>query len=83
MGARILENLAQGANLKETAVTEGREGVKNLLEKAAKKMRGGGLRKGVSKRRKVSFLPGDIIGARVPKRTAQKKRARSDTFGFY
>jgi hypothetical protein len=85
VGARILENLSQGANLKETAVTEGREGVKNLLEKAAKKMRGGGLRKGVSRRKKAVMLPGDRFptGLRVNKRTALKKRARSDTFGFY
>jgi hypothetical protein len=45
-GSRILGNIAQGADLKETVKTEGKEGVKRVLEKATSKLqKGSGIRR--------------------------------------
>lgn len=87
-GARILSNLAQGANLKETLETEGKEGVAKILEKASKKLqRGSGLKRKKRihhfKTPKVILKPEELIGKSVPKIKALKHRPRSDTLGFY
>jgi hypothetical protein len=47
-GSRILGNIAQGADLKETVKEEGTEGVKRVLEKATRKLQKGS---GVARRR--------------------------------
>ena len=87
-GARILSNLAQGANLKETLETQGKEGVAKILEKASKKIqRGTGLKRKKRaihfKTPKVFLQPEDLIGKSVPRNKAIKKRPRHDTLGFY
>jgi hypothetical protein len=51
-GGRILSNLAQGADLKDTVQREGKEGVKRVLERASQRLqRGYGARRGRGGRR--------------------------------
>lgn len=85
-GKRIIENLAQGANLKETVLSEGKEGIAKLLHKAGSKLqRGSGIayKRQRKHRTKVILHPEDLIGQTVSTTKANKKRQRSDTFGFY
>jgi hypothetical protein len=79
--SRILQNIVQGSDLKETLRTEGIEGVKNLLDKASAKLarkqrqEGSGLYTSKKKGRRLvrqspkktpSFLrPEQLIGRRV------------------
>lgn len=97
-GSRILSNLAQGANLKETVAEHGQEGVRRVLERATKRMqRGRGLPALKSRRRlkgikapalaphpKVILKPEDLlIGKSVAQSTAIRKRAKKDNLGLY
>jgi hypothetical protein len=60
-GSRILGNIAQGADLKETVKKEGKEGVQRVLDKATRKMqKGSGLR-----RRRGIKRRGRSLAARV------------------
>lgn len=98
-GGRILSNLAQGANLKDTVKQEGKEGVRRALERASRRFqRGRGLPNAYARRlgkksikgRKASLHPEVIlkpedilIGKSVAKSTALKKRAKKDNLGLY
>lgn len=70
-GSRILGDLSEGKDLKESIVQEGKQGVKNLAEKTYKRMYGG---KRSLKRKRVV---GRSVGARPI------KRRRIDNLGFY
>lgn len=83
-GARILSNLAQGADLKETVKNEGREGVRRVIDRASRSLQKGG---GVSKKRKsikvhpdVVMKPDDVL---VGTSIGKKKRVRTDNLGLY
>lgn len=92
-GGRILTNIAQGANLGETIKTEGKEGVRRVLDQASRKFsqQGSGLprnKKNIKNKTlahpKVILKPEDIlVGKSVAKSTAIKKRAKSDNLGLY
>jgi hypothetical protein len=94
-GSRILSNLAQGANLKETVAEHGQEGVRRVLERATRRMqRGRGLpapkrRKSIkalslAPHPKVILKPEDLlIGKSVARSTALRKRAKKDNLGLY
>ena len=90
--ARVLNNMVQGANIKEAIASEGREDVRNLLARAEKKLASqtGSGRKGRKWRknnRKVSgvtFMPNNaIVGSLVPAKAIKRKRQRADAFGPY
>jgi hypothetical protein len=62
-GSRILGNIAQGADLKETVKTEGKEGVKRVLEKATSKLqKGSGIRRRRAIKRRGRSLTARAIG---------------------
>lgn len=87
-GARILSNLAQGADLKETVVKEGKAGIKKLLDKAGQNLQEGGSAGRKRKRHhphktEIILKPEDLIGKAVSKTAAIKKRNRQTTLGFY
>lgn len=70
-GARILNNLSEGANLKDTLKNETITGVKNLVDKVQQK--------GSGKKRKAIK-----IGSIVRKNSINMaKKRKYDTFGFY
>lgn len=73
-GSRILGDLSEGKNFKESVIDEGRQGVKNLVDKAHRKMSGSGKRTSVKRKR--------VVGRLVPKRALIKRR-RVDNLGFY
>jgi hypothetical protein len=86
-GGRILSNLAQGADLRDTVSREGQAGVKRILESASKSFQKGNAiqtGKGLKRRRKhikgpaVGISPMDISGYTRP-----TKRVKTDSLGFY
>ena len=85
--ARIINDLVQGKNLKESITDEGREGVRKLLEKASsnlKKQEGSGLIK--RKRKRGSTLihtDKQLIGRSVPRKALVDKKLRIDSLGPY
>ena len=93
--ARILNNVVQGGDVKESVESEGRQGLANLLGKAQQKIapqKGKGYKRKLIGRSKPILKPGDLIGRSVPassiRRTdsGQRKknnRSRSDIFGIY
>lgn len=58
-GSRILGNIAQGEDLKETVKNEGKEGVKRILEKASRKLQKGS---GAGRRRRRTKRVGRSVG---------------------
>lgn len=90
-GARILENIAQGADAKEAIITEGKRSLRGLAQKASNelKQRGSGgiaIDKSRKRNKKSKSKPihnrSHIIGRSVPT-SAVKKRRRVDSLGFY
>lgn len=79
-GGRILERVAQGDNLKEAAISEGRQGVNTLIQKGRSQF-GGGRRKAIKRGRVHRPSHQMLIGRSVIK--PPPKRHRSDTFGLY
>jgi hypothetical protein len=86
-GSRILDKVAHGENLKNTMEQETLKGVGNLVDKAAHRNQSGG---SVSiKRRKNTqnqfISTKNLIGKTVKLSSPQinKKKKRSDAFGFY
>jgi hypothetical protein len=97
-GSRILEKVAQGENLKATVGDEALKGVENLIEKARQKQNGGGYKKAKFRQNQfissnLSNHSNKLIGKSVLKSHTllnklkspiiNKKRRRSDAFGFY
>lgn len=84
--ARILSDVVQGGNLKESVLSEGREGVRNLLGKAEQKLSQTGRGKNKRKRnsvRTVSLKPNDFIGRTVSRSALKNKKPRFDILGKY
>lgn len=83
-GERILDKIAQGENLKQTVISEGKKGVDTLLEKhGVPKQFGSGA---IKRRRKKQpkLIHQTIIGKPVIKDPSKNhKRKRIDTFGLY
>ena len=86
-GARIINDIVEGKNIKESLVDEGREGVRKLLEKASNKLQkqeGSGL---IRKKRKrgSSFIRTErhLIGRSVPRKALENKKQRVDSLGYY
>ena len=75
-GARILQNIAQGTNVKDAVVTEGTQVLKKIARKAGFKQEGSGIRK----KRTVKRVR--VVGRSVSNKAARKKR-RFDSLGFY
>jgi hypothetical protein len=69
-GSRILGNIAQGADLKETVKQEGTEGVKRVLDKASRKLQRGS---GVGGRRRASRRSGRSQSARAKGRNPKNQ----------
>ena len=85
-GARILQNIAQGADIKEAVVTEGKQAMRNVAGLAAEKLQqqGSGIvyKKRPSKRKPTSL---DIIkytGRSVSNSSLQKKK-KNTNLGFF
>lgn len=83
-GSRILTNLSEGANLKDTILNEGKTGVTNIANKLLQKQRGSGYkRKRGTIRSQVSRSSGNIRGKPIFIKKSLLKKPRSDTFGLY
>jgi hypothetical protein len=98
-GARVLTDLVEGKTpVKDALTTEGREGVKRLLDRASTRLQRGSGRGGRAKKNRVSsgvmLMPGDIVsGHSIVKRSLKRgkgggkvyntKRQRIDSLGFY
>lgn len=81
-GERILNKVAEGENLKQSVISEGKKGVDTLLEKSdLPKQFGTGTIKGARR----PPIHQTFIGRVPPIKKAQRKkrRQRVDTFGFY
>lgn len=81
--ARVLNNVVEGGDLKDAISSEGREGVRNLLTRAERKL---SRQKGSGKRRRkqsITFKPNDLVGKSVLKKSVPRKRRRVDAFGSY
>ena len=91
--ARILNDVVQGGDLKQSLVSEGREGVRNLLGRAERKLAsqtGSGSKNNRKKRKtinKIILKPEDVVGRFVPARAIKgnlkNKRKRVDILGSY
>jgi len=94
--ARILSDVVQGTDLKDALETEGKTGVRNLLQRAEKKLASvaqtGSSRRGSRKKRAINsgvvILPpansNSLVGGLVPgKAITRRKRQRADAFGPY
>lgn len=82
-GERILNKVAEGENVKQSVISEGKRGVDTLLEKSGlPKQFGSGTIKGVRRRPFHQTLIGKVsLPTKKPQR--KKRRQRVDTFGFY
>ena len=81
--ARVLNNVVDGGNIKEALQSEGKEGIRNLLVKAEKKLatqRGQGRKRG-RKKKSVVLKPEDFIGKSVLKTFVKNKKPRFDALG--
>lgn len=86
-GSRILSNLAEGANLKDTIVNEGKTGVTKVATRLLQKQQGRGYKRRRSPaHRKIIHSP-KILGnnefVRRRRPPPPIKKARSDAFGLY
>jgi hypothetical protein len=97
--ARVLSDVVQGANIKDSLTNQGREGAQNLLARAQKNLQNStgkqSLQKGEGYKRKRKSNDGVIlksanhfVGRLVPAKkvvaaTINKKRKRIDNLGIY
>jgi hypothetical protein len=85
-GERILDKIAEGENVKESVITEGKKGLDTIIEKgrdvleSGRKQFGGGP---IKRQRKKDITPfhQTIVGRIVKK--PPSKRKRIDTFGLF
>jgi hypothetical protein len=90
-GARVLNDVVQGGDLKQSVLNEGKEGVRNLLGRAERKLvpqRGGGRKRGRKSFNKIILKPNDAVGRLVPAKAIgapekKNKRKRIDVLGAY
>lgn len=84
-GARFLNEVSKGGNIKDALVSEGKEGAKKLLDKASsslQKGRGRRKRRGGGKKAEIILKPSDVVGQTVPQKALLKKK-RFDSLGYY
>lgn len=89
--ARVLSDVVQGGNLKESVQSQGREGVRKLFGRAEKSLTGSGRKRGYKRKRNnatnVILKPvDDFVGRLVPQKVIaanKKKRQRIDNLGNY
>jgi hypothetical protein len=91
--ARVLNNVVQGNELKDAITSEGKEGIRNLLGRAERKLStqrgsGGGGKSRKRARKQDSgllFKPSNLVGKSVLKKSVvpSKKKTRFDSFGQY
>ena len=85
-GARILQNIAQGADIKEAVVTEGKQAMRNVAGLAAEKLQqqGSGIvyRKRPAKRKPTSLDIIKFTGRSVSNSSLQKKK-KNTNLGFF
>lgn len=82
---RVLNRVVEGNDLKEAVVSEGKEGIRNLLDKASNKLqKGRGKKRKRSTRGKGSVIlkTSSLIGKTVPQKALLNKR-RLDSLGYY
>ncbi|KAL3081110.1 hypothetical protein niasHS_011935 [Heterodera schachtii] len=82
-GARFLNEVSKGGNIKDALVSEGKEGAKKLLDKASSSLqKGSGRRKrrGGRKNAEIILKPSDVVGQTVPQKALLKKK-RFDSLG--
>ena len=79
-GERILDKIAEGENVKESVITEGKKGIDNLIEKGRKQIGSGAIKR---RRTKVPIPIHQTIVGRTVIKPPTKKRKRIDTFGLY
>ena len=83
-GARVLNNVVEGGDIKQALQTEGKEGLRNLLSKAERKLasqRGQGRKR--HKKKSIELKPEDFIGKSVLKNSIKKKKPRIDALGQF
>ncbi|KAL3079165.1 hypothetical protein niasHT_036218 [Heterodera trifolii] len=76
-GARFLNEVSKGGNIKDALVSEGKEGAKKLLDKASsslQKGRGRKKRRGGRKKAEIILKPSDVVGQTVPQKALLKKK---------
>ncbi|KAL3085830.1 hypothetical protein niasHS_008126 [Heterodera schachtii] len=76
-GARFLNEVSKGGNIKDALVSEGKEGAKKLLDKASSSLqKGSGRRKrrGGRKKAEIILKPSDVVGQTVPQKALLKKK---------
>ncbi|KAL3107743.1 hypothetical protein niasHT_012256 [Heterodera trifolii] len=76
-GARFLNEVSKGGNIKDVLVLEGKEGAKKLLDKASSSLqKGSGRRKrrGGRKKAEIILKPSDVVGQTVPQKALLKKK---------
>lgn len=80
-GETILDKIAEGGNVKEAIIEEGKKGIDTILEKGQKQIGSGAIKR---RRNSKPFIHQTIVGRKVYKPTTIKtKRRRIDTFGLY
>ncbi|KAL3123684.1 hypothetical protein niasHT_002766 [Heterodera trifolii] len=76
-GARVLNEVSKGGNIKDALVSEGKEGAKKLLDKASSSLQKGSgrrKRKGGRKKAEIILKPSDVVGQTVPQKALLKKK---------
>ncbi|KAL3078626.1 hypothetical protein niasHT_035109 [Heterodera trifolii] len=76
-GARFLNEVSKGGNIKDALLSEGKEGAKKLLDKASsslQKGRGRKKRRGGRKKAEIILKPSDVVGQTVPQKALLKKK---------
>lgn len=89
-GARILENIAQGADVKDAVVTEGKRAMRSLAQATSDEIKrkqsqsgSGGIGPAPRKKRRVRSVNAKRIVGRSALGSAVKKRRRADNLGIY
>jgi hypothetical protein len=84
--ARVLTNVVEGGDLKEAITSESKEGIRNLLSRAEKKI-ASTQQKGQGRKRRqkksVMLKPEDFIGKSVLKNSFKKKKSKVDALGSF
>ena len=86
-GSRVLEDIAQGTDVKESLAKEALKGVENVIDKSAtfrRRQQGSGISKIRKKQKRKSDIHSlNSFNNYLKNNKSTKKRKRSDAFGFY
>jgi hypothetical protein len=84
--ARVLGDVVSGSDVKEAVSSQGREGVRKLLDKASANLQQKGSGRGRRRKRRIRkprvIIKPELVGQTVPARAVLKKR-RADSLGYY